>query len=172
MEQWGGYYAPQIFANIGCTGAQNSLLASGVHGVVKAVATSSPSTRSGIGIFFFIIIGALLKQFPLPLLLFPEEGRGRVANPDPPPASKVIIPGAKAARSLEDTDIILWSTTQEAGRTDGCAGDGARPRSHPGPRREEPSDTPSPLSDTESGSVRNINQQRALGGFPMPVRAR
>ncbi|KAF7370082.1 General substrate transporter [Mycena sanguinolenta] len=45
LQQWGGqnsvnYYAPQIFASIGYTQRRNGLLATGVYGVVKLVATS------------------------------------------------------------------------------------------------------------------------------------
>ncbi|KAJ6476545.1 general substrate transporter [Mycena vitilis] len=102
LQQWGGqnsvgYYAPQIFANIGYTGTKNSLLASGIYGVVKVVATSIFVllfvdslgrklslfiSAMGMGIFFFII-GALLKEFPPP-------ATSAVANPDPPPASKAM----------------------------------------------------------------------------------
>jgi len=102
LQQWGGqnsvgYYAPQIFANIGYIGQKNSLLASGIYGVVKVVATSIFVllfvdslgrkmslfiSAMGMGIFFFII-GALLKEFPPPKT-------SSVANPDPPPASKAM----------------------------------------------------------------------------------
>ncbi|KAJ6506787.1 general substrate transporter [Mycena sanguinolenta] len=102
LQQWGGqnsvgYYAPQIFANIGFIGAKNSLLASGIYGVVKVVATSIFVllfvdslgrklslfiSAMGMGIFFFII-GALLKTFPPPTT-------SSVANPDPPPSSKAM----------------------------------------------------------------------------------
>ncbi|KAL6298145.1 general substrate transporter [Sparassis latifolia] len=73
-----GYYAPQIFASIGYTGTSNSLLASGIYGIVKTVATalfvffladtlgrkmSLFISSMGMGIFFFII-GALLKVYP------------------------------------------------------------------------------------------------------------
>ncbi|KAJ7061929.1 general substrate transporter [Mycena amicta] len=102
LQQWGGqnsvgYYAPQIFANIGYVGQKNSLLASGIYGVVKVVATSIFVlgfvdswgrkiclfvSAMGMGIFFYII-GALLKSFPPP----PTSS---VANPNPPPASKAM----------------------------------------------------------------------------------
>jgi len=102
LQQWGGqnsvgYYAPQIFANIGYIGPKNSLLASGIYGVVKVVATaifvfffvetlgrklSLFISAIGMGSFFFII-GALLKEFPPP-------PNNKVANPDPPPASKAM----------------------------------------------------------------------------------
>ncbi|KAJ7696197.1 general substrate transporter [Mycena rosella] len=102
LQQWGGqnsvgYYAPQIFANIGYVGTKNSLLASGIYGVVKFVATtifvfffveslgrklSLFISAVGMGTFFFII-GALLKEFPPP-------ANAKVANPDPPPASKAM----------------------------------------------------------------------------------
>ncbi|KAJ7050082.1 general substrate transporter [Mycena amicta] len=102
LQQWGGqnsvgYYAPQIFANIGYVGQKNSLLASGIYGVVKVVATSIFVlgfvdswgrkiclfvSAMGMGIFFYII-GALLKSFPPP-------ATSSVANPNPPPASKAM----------------------------------------------------------------------------------
>ncbi|KAJ7105697.1 general substrate transporter [Mycena epipterygia] len=102
LQQWGGqnsvgYYAPQIFASIGYTGTKNSLLASGIYGVVKVVATSIFVlffveslgrklslfiSAIGMGTFFFII-GALLKTFPPP----PTSS---VADPNPPPASKAM----------------------------------------------------------------------------------
>jgi len=85
LQQWCGqnsvsYYAPQIFASIGFTGNKNSLLASGIYGVVKLVATSififfgadSLGRRwsffisaMGMGIMFFII-GAVIKTHPPP----------------------------------------------------------------------------------------------------------
>lgn len=83
LQQWCGqnsvgYYAPQIFTSIGYTGATNSLLASGVYGVVKVVATTvfifffadawgrKPSlfvSAVGMGTLFFIL-GAILKTHP------------------------------------------------------------------------------------------------------------
>ncbi|KAI0038741.1 general substrate transporter [Auriscalpium vulgare] len=83
LQQWGGqnsvnYYTPQIFTSIGYTGATNSLLASGVYGIVKVIATSififffvdSLGRRLsffisalGMGTMFFIV-GALLKTHP------------------------------------------------------------------------------------------------------------
>ncbi|EDR07128.1 uncharacterized protein LACBIDRAFT_250584 [Laccaria bicolor S238N-H82] len=100
LQQWGGqnsvgYYAPQIFASIGYTGAKNSLLASGIYGVVKLVATtffvlvltdslgrkiSLFISSMGMGILFFII-GAILKTNPPPKAI-----PGQIINP--PPASK------------------------------------------------------------------------------------
>ncbi|KAJ7501737.1 general substrate transporter [Mycena galericulata] len=102
LQQWGGqntvgYYAPQIFASLGYVGTKNSLLASGIYGVVKVVATaifvfffvetlgrklSLFISAMGMGIFFFII-GALLKSFPPP-------ATSTVANPDPAPSSKAM----------------------------------------------------------------------------------
>ncbi|KAI0681844.1 general substrate transporter [Earliella scabrosa] len=98
LQQWSGqnsvgYYAPQIFKSIGYTGTSNSLLASGIYGIMKVVATavfvfflvdslgrklSLFISGMGMGILFFII-GALLKVFP------PPEGAT-----DPPPASKAM----------------------------------------------------------------------------------
>ncbi|KZV98304.1 general substrate transporter [Exidia glandulosa HHB12029] len=72
------YYAPQIFQAIGYTGTTPSLLASGVYGVVKVVATtififvgveslgrvwSLRISGLGMGTFFFMI-GAILKTHP------------------------------------------------------------------------------------------------------------
>ncbi|PIL34573.1 MFS general substrate transporter [Ganoderma sinense ZZ0214-1] len=85
LQQWGGqnsvnYYAPQIFTSIGYTGTKNSLLASGIYGIVKVVATavfvffmvdslgrkvSLFISSMGMGVLFFII-GALLKTHPPP----------------------------------------------------------------------------------------------------------
>lgn len=103
LQQWCGqnsvnYYAPQIFQAIGYTGTSNSLLASGIYGIVKVVATaifvfffveSLGRRRSlfisacGMGTLFFII-GALLKTRPPPLP--PLPGQTIV----PPPASKAM----------------------------------------------------------------------------------
>jgi len=83
LQQWCGqnsvnYYAPQIFTSIGYTDATNSLLAAGVYGVVKVIATTvfvfffvdawgrKPSlfvSAMGMGILFFIV-GAILKTHP------------------------------------------------------------------------------------------------------------
>ncbi|KAG5653194.1 hypothetical protein H0H81_001822 [Sphagnurus paluster] len=102
LQQWGGqnsvgYYAPQIFASIGYSGTQNSLLASGIYGVVKVVATaffifffveslgrrlSLIISSFGMGTLFFII-GAILKTHP-PVAAKP----GQEINP--PPASKAM----------------------------------------------------------------------------------
>jgi len=100
LQQWSGqnsvgYYAPQIFASIGYTGTKQSLLASGVYGVVKVVATalfvfffvetlgrkiSLIISAYGMGLLFFII-GAILKTHPV----------GSVAiGSNPPPASKAM----------------------------------------------------------------------------------
>ena len=72
------YYAPTIFKSIGYTGTSASLLASGIYGLMKVVATtffiiftveSLGRKRSlfisamGMGTLFFIV-GALLKVFP------------------------------------------------------------------------------------------------------------
>jgi len=73
-----GYYAPTIFQSIGYTGTSVSLLASGIYGVVKVVASAFFVTTAvetvgrrimlfisamGMGTLFFII-AALLKSFP------------------------------------------------------------------------------------------------------------
>ena len=88
-----GYYAPTIFQSIGYTGTSVSLLASGIYGVVKVIATiffifaaveslgrrlSFFISAIGMGVLFFII-GALLKSFP------PDP-----KNPQPSPASKAM----------------------------------------------------------------------------------
>ncbi|KAI0702247.1 hypothetical protein C8Q76DRAFT_697954 [Earliella scabrosa] len=98
LQEWSGqnsvgYYAPQIFASIGYTGATSSLLASGIYGIMKLLATtvfvfflfdslgrkySLFISGLGMGILFFII-GALLKVFP------PPENAA-----SPPPASKAM----------------------------------------------------------------------------------
>ncbi|KAG5642801.1 hypothetical protein DXG03_002106 [Asterophora parasitica] len=98
LQQWGGqnsvgYYAPQIFASIGYTGTQISLLASGIYGIVKVVATaffifffvetlgrrmSLIISSIGMGTLFFII-GAILKTHP-----------PSAAAADPAPASKAM----------------------------------------------------------------------------------
>ncbi|EIW52197.1 general substrate transporter [Trametes versicolor FP-101664 SS1] len=101
LQQWGGqnsvnYYAPQIFQSIGYSGTSNSLLASGIYGIVKVVATalfvfflvdslgrklSLFISSVGMGVLFFII-GALLKTHPPPA--HPADGA------TPPPASKAM----------------------------------------------------------------------------------
>ena len=73
-----GYYAPTIFQSIGYTGTSVSLLATGIYGVVKVIATiffifvaveslgrrlSLFISAIGMGTLFFIV-GALLKSFP------------------------------------------------------------------------------------------------------------
>ncbi|KII84980.1 hypothetical protein PLICRDRAFT_32188 [Plicaturopsis crispa FD-325 SS-3] len=88
LQQWSGqnsigYYAPQFFKSIGYTGTKNSLLASGIYGVVKLVATaifvfffvetlgrklSLFISAAGMGILFFIV-GAVLKTHPPPALV-------------------------------------------------------------------------------------------------------
>ncbi|KAH9940143.1 general substrate transporter [Epithele typhae] len=98
LQQWSGqnsvnYYAPQIFQSIGYKGTSNSLLASGIYGIVKVVATalfvfflvetlgrklSLLISALGMGTLFFII-GALLKTHPPPAQAI-----------DPPPASKAM----------------------------------------------------------------------------------
>lgn len=103
LQQWGGqntvnYYAPQIFSSIGYTGTKSSLLASGVYGVVKVIATAIfilfgvetlgrrwPLFISamGMGILFFII-GAILKTHPPPTII------PNTPIPAPPPASKAM----------------------------------------------------------------------------------
>lgn len=102
LQQWCGqnsvnYYAPQIFQAIGYTGTSNSLLASGIYGIVKLVATaifvfffveslgrrlSLFISACGMGTLFFII-GALLKTKPPPVA---APGQTIV----PPPASKAM----------------------------------------------------------------------------------
>ncbi|KAJ7625719.1 general substrate transporter [Roridomyces roridus] len=85
LQQWSGqnsvnYYSPQIFASIGFTARRNGLLATGIYGVVKFIATSififfgvewlgrKASlfiSAMGMGTCFFII-GAILKTHPPP----------------------------------------------------------------------------------------------------------
>jgi hypothetical protein len=72
------YYAPQIFKAIGYTGTTNSLLASGIYGIVKVVATaifilwgidrfgrkiSLAVSAFGMGTLFYIV-GAILITHP------------------------------------------------------------------------------------------------------------
>ncbi|KAF8815659.1 general substrate transporter [Phlegmacium glaucopus] len=103
LQQWGGqnsvgYYAPQIFASIGFTARKNSLLASGIYGVVKVVATalfiffgvetlgrkgSLFISAMGMGTLFYII-GAILKTHP------PPSTNANVAATSPSPASKAM----------------------------------------------------------------------------------
>ncbi|EJC99405.1 sugar transporter [Fomitiporia mediterranea MF3/22] len=100
LQQWAGqnsvgYYAPQIFAAIGYEGASQSLLASGIYGIVKVLATalfvfflveslgrklSLAISAFGMGTLFFII-GAILKTHPPGTL---------PAGAAPPPASKAM----------------------------------------------------------------------------------
>ncbi|KAI5116413.1 hypothetical protein M0805_000586 [Coniferiporia weirii] len=101
FQQWCGqnsvgYYAPQIFEAIGYEGAKNSLLASGIYGVVKVAATaifvfflveslgrklSLAISALGMGTLFFII-GAILKTHP--------PSTTPVAGAAPAPASKAM----------------------------------------------------------------------------------
>ncbi|KIM63125.1 hypothetical protein SCLCIDRAFT_118245 [Scleroderma citrinum Foug A] len=74
-----GYYAPQIFSSIGYTGTKNSLLSSGIYGVVKAVSVTITIvffiesvgrkillfiSAMGLGTMYFIV-GAILKTHPI-----------------------------------------------------------------------------------------------------------
>jgi len=103
LQQWAGqnsvnYYAPQIFESIGYTGTRNSLLASGVYGIMKVVATSIFIffgvetlgrklslfiSAMGMGTLFFIL-GAILKTHPPPPIV---AGAPPI---NPPPASKAM----------------------------------------------------------------------------------
>ncbi|KAF8835225.1 general substrate transporter [Paxillus ammoniavirescens] len=103
LQQWCGqnsvgYYAPQIFTSIGYSGTTNSLLASGIYGVVKVIATSlfvfffveslgrkiSLFISSvGMGVMFFII-GAILKTHPVQTVAAGQT------PPPPPPSSKAM----------------------------------------------------------------------------------
>ncbi len=91
----GGTNVVLIHEQIGYTGTSNSLLASGIYGIVKVVATaifvfflvdslgrklSLLISSIGMGVLFFII-GALLKTFPPP---------GAASGAAPPPASKAM----------------------------------------------------------------------------------
>ncbi|PFH45615.1 hypothetical protein AMATHDRAFT_71376 [Amanita thiersii Skay4041] len=97
LQQWAGqnsvnYYAPQIFESIGYTGTKSKLLASGIYGVVKVIATaififfgvetlgrklSLFISAIGMGTLFYIV-GAILKTHP------------PVAAATPPPASQAM----------------------------------------------------------------------------------
>ncbi|KAF8649921.1 hypothetical protein AX16_005478 [Volvariella volvacea WC 439] len=102
LQQWSGqnsvnYYAPQIFASIGYIGPRNSLLASGIYGIIKVVATAIfifgfveslgrkiPLIISSVGMgSLFYIIGAILKTHPPPT-------DTSTAPPSPPPASQAM----------------------------------------------------------------------------------
>ncbi|KAG6917089.1 hypothetical protein DXG01_003978 [Tephrocybe rancida] len=103
LQQWAGqnsvnYYAPQIFAAIGYSDQKAKLLASGIYGVVKVVATalfiffgvetlgrrlSLFISAIGMGTLFYII-GALLKTHPPPPVI------PGLPAPAPPPASKAM----------------------------------------------------------------------------------
>ncbi|KAF8183657.1 general substrate transporter [Pholiota molesta] len=103
LQQWAGqnsvnYYAPQIFASIGFTARANSLLASGIYGIVKLIATtlfiifgvetlgrklSLFISAMGMGTLFFII-GAILKTHP------PPATDANHAASNPPAASKAM----------------------------------------------------------------------------------
>ncbi|KAG7091695.1 hypothetical protein E1B28_010716 [Marasmius oreades] len=108
LQQFSGqnsvnYYAPQIFESIGYTGNTQSLLASGIYGVVKVVFTAlfiffgveslgrKPSliiSAFGMGTLFYII-GAILKTHPPPRIQTDPVTGARIF-PDPPPASKAM----------------------------------------------------------------------------------
>ncbi|KAG6336081.1 hypothetical protein ID866_3007 [Astraeus odoratus] len=84
FQQWSGqnsvgYYAPQIFSSIGYMGTKASLLASGIYGIMKVLATmafiffavetlgrklSLFISAIGMGVMFFIV-GAILKVYPV-----------------------------------------------------------------------------------------------------------
>ncbi|KAJ7624605.1 general substrate transporter [Roridomyces roridus] len=118
LQQWGGqntvgYYAPQIFASLGFVGTKNSLLASGIYGVVKVVATTIFVTlfvdslgrrwslfisAMGMGTFFFII-GALLKTVPPPAV-----SSSTPADQIPPPA-----PSSKAMAAMLYLYVCFYS---------------------------------------------------------------
>ncbi|KIK70020.1 hypothetical protein GYMLUDRAFT_255229 [Collybiopsis luxurians FD-317 M1] len=103
LQQWSGqnavnYYAPQIFASIGFTGTKNSLLASGVYGILKLVSTtvfilfgvetlgrklSLFISAMGMGILFYIV-GAILKTHP------PPATSANSAPATPSPASRAM----------------------------------------------------------------------------------
>ncbi|KAJ8517613.1 hypothetical protein ONZ45_g5224 [Pleurotus djamor] len=92
------YYAPQIFESIGYTSATSSLLASGIYGVLKVVATTflvlfvvdsmgrkRPFLISAVGMaVVFFITGAILKTHP------PPPPTPNSANNPPPPASQAM----------------------------------------------------------------------------------
>ncbi|KAJ3755463.1 general substrate transporter [Lentinula raphanica] len=84
LQQWSGqnsvnYFAPQTFASIGFTGTKNSLLVSGIYGILKFISTAAFVafgvetlgrrwslfiSAMGMGILFFIV-GAILKTHPV-----------------------------------------------------------------------------------------------------------
>ncbi|KAF5358771.1 hypothetical protein D9758_008577 [Tetrapyrgos nigripes] len=103
LQRWSGqnsagYYAPRIFASIGYTGTKNSLLASGVYGIIKFVSTtffvffgveslgrrwSLFISSMGMGILFYIL-GAVLKTHP------PSATNANDTGASPSAASKVM----------------------------------------------------------------------------------
>ncbi|KAJ7575614.1 general substrate transporter [Mycena floridula] len=103
LQMWAGqnsvgYYAPQIFASIGYVGTKNSLLATGVYGIMKTAATtvfilfgvdtigrkrSLVISALGMGTFFFIM-GAILKTHPPPAINTSQP------PPSPSPASRAM----------------------------------------------------------------------------------
>ncbi|KAH8826463.1 sugar transporter [Flagelloscypha sp. PMI_526] len=117
LQQFAGqnsvnYYAPQIFASIGYNGTKNGLLASGVYGIMKVVATTffiffgveSLGRRyclfisaMGMGTFFYII-GAILKTHPPP-----------AANASTVIDESVIPPASKAMAGMLYIYVIFYS---------------------------------------------------------------
>ncbi|KAG5351841.1 hypothetical protein C0989_004731 [Termitomyces sp. Mn162] len=103
LQQWSGqnsvgYYAPQVFETIGFTGTKNSLLASGVYGIIKLLATiifvfylvetlgrRRPLLISSLGMgTLFLAIGVLLKAHP------PTSDSDHTADPTTTLAAKVM----------------------------------------------------------------------------------
>ncbi|KAG6871919.1 hypothetical protein C0995_014886 [Termitomyces sp. Mi166 len=108
LQQWSGqnsvgYYAPQIFETIGFTGTKNSLLASGVYGIVKLLATTIfvlylvetlgrrlPLLISSLGMgILFLAIGVILKAHP-PLTSDPNPAVEVIADPPTTSAAKAM----------------------------------------------------------------------------------
>lgn len=100
FQQWSGqnsisYYAPTIFKAIGITGSSSSLLASGIYGIVKIVATS---VFIAFGIERFgrkrpLLIGIALMSMFLWIV-------GAIFNTHPPIVGAATVSGASIAMAV------------------------------------------------------------------------
>ncbi|ELR04435.1 hypothetical protein GMDG_01511 [Pseudogymnoascus destructans 20631-21] len=100
------YYAPQVFENVGITGNQNSLLATGVYGIIKV-----------LGVIFFLLFMAdslgrrkslLYTSVIMVVWMFYI---GFYIHFDPPKAEKVIPPAGYAALTF----IFFFAVSFEVG---------------------------------------------------------
>lgn len=100
LQQWSGqnsisYYAPTIFKAIGITGSSTSLLASGIYGIVKIVATSA---FIAFGVERFgrkkpLLIGVALMSMFLWII-------GAVFNTHPPVTGSTTVSSASIAMAV------------------------------------------------------------------------